>query len=131
MELKYADLTARVIAAAMEVHRELGPGFQEYVYQRALEIEFPMHNVQAIREFDMPILYKGVHIATRRVDFFVENLISLELKAIANLEPVHLAQALNYLEAHNIEIGLLVNFGNRSLQFKRLLNKRYRPVISP
>ena len=131
MELKYAELTSNVIAAAMEVHRELGCGFQEYVYQRALEIELPMHNVHAIREFEMPILYKGHHIATRRVDFFIENLISLELKAIANLEPVHLAQALNYLEAHNIEIGLLINFGNSSLQFKRLLNKRYRPIISP
>jgi GxxExxY protein len=131
MEFKYADLTSRIIASAMEVHRELGCGFQEYVYQRALEIEFSIRGIQAIREYDMPIFYKNTHIATRRVDFLVENLISLELKAIANLESVHLAQALNYLEAHNIEIGLLINFGNTSLQFKRLLNKKYRPIIGP
>jgi GxxExxY protein len=113
----------------MEVHSQLGCGFQEYVYQRALEIEFRSRGISVLREYEMPILYKSEQIATRRVDFLVENLISLELKANSNLESVHLAQALNYLEAYNIEIGMLINFGNSSLQFKRLLNKKYRPII--
>jgi GxxExxY protein len=129
MEYKYGDLTGKVITAAMEVHREPGSGFQEYVYRRALEIEFRLRHIPAIREFEMPIVYKNEQIAARRMDFFIESVIPVELKALANLENREIAQALNYLETHNVEIGLLINFGSPSLQVKRLYNNQYRPVI--
>lgn len=123
---KYAQLTARIIGAAMEVHNRLGPGFQEVIYQRALEIEFPFHDIGFNREFEMPIHYREQQIGTRRVDFLVENTISVELKALTKLEDVHLAQAINYLEAYNLEVGLLINFGTSRLQFHRLENKRFK-----
>ncbi|RJP51723.1 MAG: GxxExxY protein [Anaerolineaceae bacterium] len=122
--MKYEDLTRRIIAAAMKVHSTLGNGFQEVIYQRALEIEFPYHNLAFEREKEMSIFYRGIEIGTRRVDFFVEKLIMVELKAVIQLEDVHLAQAMNYLEAYNMEIGLLINFGAKSLQFKRVHNNK-------
>ncbi|MBK7377854.1 MAG: GxxExxY protein [Ignavibacteriales bacterium] len=123
--MKYEEITGRIIKCAMNVHTILGNGFQEVICQRALEIEFQLEGLEYKREMEMPIYYKGTQIGTRRVDFFVENLIMVELKAIIDLENVHLAQALNYLEAYNMEVGLLINFGNTSLQFKRLHNKKY------
>jgi GxxExxY protein len=78
------------------------------------------------REFEMPIFYRGEQIGMRRADFLVENIISVELKAITVLEDAHLAQAINYLEAYNLEIGLLINFGERSLKSKRLTNNKYK-----
>lgn len=123
---KHSELTSKIIGCAMEVHKHLGNGFQEVIYQRALEIEFLLHGINAQREFVMPLSYKGEDIGTRQVDFFVEERIMVEIKAIIELEDVHLAQAINYLEAYNLEVGLLINFGNKSLQFKRLLNKKYR-----
>lgn len=114
----------------MEVHKYLGNGFQEVIYQRALEYEFELNELQFHREFDMPVLYKGIQVGLRRVDFLVENVISVEIKAVIKLEDVHLAQAINYLEAYNLEIGLLINFGERSLNFKRLTNKKYIPNLS-
>lgn len=125
-ELKHEALTHSIIGAAMEVHRYLGNGFQELIYQRALAIEINIRNLHFIREQEMEIFYKEVSIGTRRVDFFIEGKIMVELKAIIQLEDVHLAQALNYLEAYNLETGLLINFGAKSLQYKRLLNKKYR-----
>ncbi|NOH03559.1 MAG: GxxExxY protein [Chloroflexi bacterium] len=122
--MKHEDLTRRIIAAAMKVHSTLGNGFQEVIYQRALEIEFPYHNLAYEREKEMSIFYRGYEIGTRRVDFFVENLIMVELKAVIQLEDVHLAQAMNYLEAYKMEIGLLINFGAKSLQFKRVHNNK-------
>ena len=104
----------------MKVNRTLGNGFQEVIYQRALAIEMRKQNLDFVREMEMSVMYDGEQIGTRRVDFFVENKIMVELKALAQLEKVHLAQALNYLEAYQIEIGLLINFGSTSLQFKRL-----------
>jgi len=120
-EYKYQDLTHRIIGAAMEVHRYLGNGFQEVVYQRALAIELELKGVHFEREKEMPLTYKGHDIGTRRVDFFIEDKIMLEIKAVVKLEDVHLAQAINYLEAYGLEIGLLINFGNSSLQFKRVM----------
>src|SRR5947209_475392 len=108
-EYKYSDITRRIIAAAMKVHSTLGSGFQEVIYQRAMEIEMPYHELSSVREMEMPIFYRGIQIGTRRVDFFVEGLIMTELKAVSHLEDVHLAQALNYLEAYNMEVGLLIN----------------------
>lgn len=118
-----ADVTGAIIGAAMEVHRVLGCGFQEVIYQRALAIELGMLNVVFEREKDMPLFYKGYRLGARRVDFFVENRIMVELKAITMLENVHLAQAKNYLEAYKVRVGLLINFGAPSLQFKRLINR--------
>ena len=124
---KYSDLTGRIIGYAMAVHKILGNGFQEVIYQRALAIELNEAGIDFNREFEMPIFYKGAHIGTRRVDFLVEGLISVELKALIKLEDVHFAQAINYLEAYNLEIGLLINFGETSLNFKRLNNKKFKP----
>jgi len=111
----------------MKVHSTLGNGFQEVIYQRALAIEMQKQGLSFVREMEMPIFYEGYNIGTRRVDFFVENLIMTELKAVIQLENVHLAQAKNYLEAYNMEIGLLINFGSVSLTFKRLENNKYKP----
>jgi GxxExxY protein len=122
--MKYKDLTGRIIGAAMEVHKHLGNGFQEVIYQRALSIELNMQNIHHEREKEMSLEYKGFDIGTRRVDFFVENKIMVEIKAVINLEDVHLAQAMNYVEAYNMEIGLLLNFGAKSLQFKRVHNNK-------
>jgi len=123
---KYSKLTEAIIACAMEVHKILGNGFQEVIYQRALEMEMTLRWINFSREHEMPIYYKDKHIGTRRVDFLVENVVSVELKAVINLEDVHLAQAINYLEAYNLEIGLLINFGSRSLMFKRLTNSKFK-----
>lgn len=125
-EYKYSDLTEKIIGCAMTVHKTLGNGFQEVIYQRALEIEMTLAGLNFNREFEMPIYYRGRHIGTRRVDFLVEDVISVELKALTKLEDVHFAQAINYLEAYNLEIGLLINFGETSLVFKRLTNKKYK-----
>ncbi|HTH32446.1 MAG TPA: GxxExxY protein [Lacibacter sp.] len=124
-DYKYKEITEKIIGAAMKVHAALGNGFQEVIYQRAMEIELEEMNVQFKREFEMPIYYKGREIGLRRVDFFVEGKIMVELKAIIQLENVHLAQAKNYLEAYNMQVGLLINFGSASLQFKRLENNKY------
>jgi GxxExxY protein len=125
-EYKYSALTAKIIGCAMTVHKTLGNGFQEVIYQRALVIEMKMADITFQREFEMPIFYRDEQIGTRRVDFLVEGLISVELKAITKLEDVHFAQAINYLEAYNLEIGLLINFGETSLNFKRLTNKKFK-----
>ena len=108
----------------MEVHKNLGNGFQEVVYQRALAIEMNLQGIQYSREHEMKIQYKGFEVGTRRVDFFVEDKIMVEIKALNNLEDVHLAQAMNYVEAYNLEIGLLINFGAKSLQHKRVHNNK-------
>jgi GxxExxY protein len=116
----FEDITRKIIGCAMEVHRQLGNGFQEVIYQRALAIEFRKCGLCFEREKEMLIFYKGENIGKRRVDFFVEGKIMVELKAVIKLEDVHLAQALNYLEAYNMQVGLLINFGAKSLEFKRL-----------
>ncbi|CCI05119.1 MULTISPECIES: GxxExxY protein [Microcystis] len=115
-----SELTGKIIGCAIEVHRILGNGFQEVIYQRALEKEMNLQGLSFSREHEMPIFYKDEQIGTRRVDFFVEGQVMVELKAVIQLENVHLAQAINYLEAYGLDIGLLINFGNTSLQFKRV-----------
>lgn len=112
----------------MTIHKTLGNGFQEVIYQRALAIEMQLAGIAFNREFEMPIFYRDEQIGTRRVDFLVEGVISVELKATTKLEDVHFAQAINYLEAYNLEIGLLINFGETSLNFKRFTNKKYKAV---
>ena len=108
----------------MKVHCTLGNGFQEVIYQRALEIEMRKAGLRYAREMEMIIYYDDEEIGTRRVDFFVEGVVMVELKALIQLEDVHLAQAMNYLEAYKMEVGLLINFGSRSLQFKRVHNNK-------
>ncbi len=124
-EYKYSDLTSKVIGCAMRVHSTLGNGFQEVIYQRALAIEFQIAEIVFSREFEMPNFYLKQQIGTRRVDFLVEEVLSVEIKACTKIEDVHFAQAINYLEAYNLEVGLLINFGERSLNFKRLQNKKF------
>ena len=124
-ELKYKEVTEKIIGAAMKVHAALGNGFQEVIYQRALAVEFRHVGVTFEREFTMKVYYRTEEVGERRVDFLVDKKIMVELKAIVNLESVHLAQAKNYLEAYNVEVGLLINFGALGLQFKRLENKKF------
>jgi GxxExxY protein len=112
----------------MKVHSYLGSGFQEVIYQRALAIEMTQQGLLFEREKEMTIFYEGIEIGTRRVDFFVENIIMLELKAVSVLDDLHLAQALNYLEAYTMPIGLLINFGAKSLVFKRVYNTKHPEV---
>jgi GxxExxY protein len=107
----------------MEVHRIIGGGFQEYIYQRALTKELKEKGLTFLEEYEMKIYYKGEMMELRRADLLVEKLIVIELKVVTTIEPVHLAQALNYLEASEFNIGLLVNFGGKSLEFKRLESK--------
>ncbi len=126
--MEHKELTHKIIGAAMEVHKHLGNGFQEVVYQRALAIEMTMQGLSYSREHEMPLQYKGYDVGTRRVDFLVEDEIMVELKAIINLEDVHLAQAMNYVEAYNLNIGLLINFGAKSLQFKRVHNNNPKTI---
>lgn len=121
--MKYEELTKRIIGCAMKVHSTLGNGFQEVIYQRALEIEMNLEGLKFEREKEMSVMYREYEIGTRRVDFFVEDKIMVELKALIQLEDVHLAQGKNYLEAYNMEVGLLINFGAKSLEFKRLYNR--------
>ncbi len=123
-EYKYSEITEKIIGCAMKVHSTLGNGFQEVIYQRALAIELSNAGIEFAREVEMPIHYGGEEIGTRRADFVVEGKILVELKALIELQDVHLAQALNYLEAYQLEVGLLINFGSKRLEFRRLTNER-------
>ncbi len=121
--LKYADITQKIIGASFEVHKFLGNGFQEVIYQRALAYEMGQAGLNFAREIKQDIYYKDLPhpIGTRRADFVVEEKVLVELKAVIQLEDVHLAQALNYLKVYKLEVGLLINFGSKSLTFKRLI----------
>ena len=120
------ELTYKIISCAMKVHKILGNGFQEVIYQRALEIEFKRTNIVFGREVDQSIFYEGVEVGTRRADFIVESRVVVELKALTALEAVHIAQAKNYVVAYDFEIGLLINFGATSLQYRRIFNPKYQ-----
>ena len=121
--LKYADITQKIIGASFEVHKFLGNGFQEVIYQRALAYELHQAKLKFDREIEQKIFYKNLPepIGTRRADFVVENKILVELKAVIQLDDAHLAEALNYLKVYRLEVGLLINFGSKSLTFKRLI----------
>jgi GxxExxY protein len=129
VEGKYKELTGHVIGCAMEVHKILGCGFQEKIYQRALYYEMCQQQIMSVREYDMDIFYKEEKVGNRRVDFLVEGLIAVEIKALSQLEPLHLAQAINYLEAYQLEVGLLLNFGSARLEFKRIVNPKFHQKI--
>ena len=118
------EITYKINGCAMKVHNTLGNGFQEVIYQRCLAIEFERAGLLFGREIEQTIFYEGINVGTRRADFIVENQVVVELKALINLEDVHLAQAKNYLVAYNFATGLLINFGAKSLQFKKLFNSQ-------
>lgn len=122
-ELRHKGITEKIIGASFDVHSFLGNGFQEVIYQRALSWEMRQRDLEFAREIEQNIYYKDLPepIGTRRADFVVEGKVLVELKAIIQLENVHLAQALNYLKAYKLEVGLLINFGSKSLTFKRLV----------
>lgn len=121
------ELTYKINGCAMKVHNTLGNGFQEVIYQRCLAIELGRVGIDFAREVNQTIYYDGIDVGTRRADFIVENQVIVELKAVIDLQDVHLAQAKNYLVAYNFDIGLLINFGNTSLQFKKVYNTRRNP----
>ncbi|MFH1670259.1 MAG: GxxExxY protein [Patescibacteria group bacterium] len=121
-DFQFTKTTRHIIGCAMKVHNELGNGFQEIIYQRALAREMVTEDLEFVRELPMTIMYKGEDIGERRADFVVENKIMVELKAITKIENVHFAQAINYLEAYKLEVGLLINFGAKRLEFRRFAN---------
>jgi GxxExxY protein len=129
------ELTYRVIGCAMKVHSTLGNGFQEVIYQRCLAIELERAGILFGREIEQPVFYLGIEVGKRRADFIIEEKIIVELKAVIDLEDVHLAQTKNYLTAYNFDLGLLINFGATSLQYKRVFKtKKYnesRPSLNP
>ncbi len=125
----FDDLTYKINGCAMKVHNTLGNGFQEVIYQRCLEIEFAEAGIDYLREQDQTIYYNGNEVGTRRADFIVEDFVVVELKALINLEKVHLAQTKNYVVAYDKPIGLLLNFGSESLQIKKVFNNKYFPII--
>ncbi len=127
--MKYSDITEKIIGCAMKVHSNLGNGFQEVIYQRCLAIEFNAAGLKYQREEEIPILYKGSDVGSRRADFIVEDKGLVELKAIQELNDSHLAQIINYLEAYKCEVGLLINFGEKSLVFRRYVNDIESPKV--
>ena len=118
------EITYKINGCAMKVHNTLGNGFQEVIYQRCLAIELEKARIQFGREIEQTIYYNGIEVGTRRADFLVEQQVIVELKALINLENVHLAQAKNYVVAYNFPVGLLINFGATSLQFKKVYNSK-------
>lgn len=117
-------LTQKIIGCALKVHGELGSGFQEVIYQRCLDIEMKRAGLDFGREVDQTIYYRGVQVGTRRADFVVANQVVVEIKALTVLEDIHIAQVKNYLVAYKFRRGLLLNFGARSLEIKRIFNNR-------
>ena len=123
------ELTYKINGCAMKVHNTLGNGFQEVIYQRCLAIELERAGISFEREQEHTIFYEGINVGTRRADFIIEGIVVVELKALINLEDVHLAQAKNYVVAYDKSIGLLINFGSTSLQIKKVYNPKYNPKI--
>src|SRR5688572_11393818 len=118
------ELTYKVIGCAMKVHQLLGNGFQEVIYQRCLAIEFEIEDVPFTREAEQVIYYRERQVGSRRADFVIDEKILVELKALTLLENVHLAQAKNYVVAYDFSVGLLINFGATSLQYKKVYNPK-------
>ncbi|WP_299756456.1 GxxExxY protein [uncultured Pontibacter sp.] len=122
------EITYKIIGCAMKVHNTLGNGFQEVIYQRCLAIELQQAELEFVREKEQTIYYNNIEVGSRRADFIVEDNIVIELKAMINLEDIHLAQAKNYTVAYNLPVGLLINFGSLSLQYKKVFNSKYKSL---
>lgn len=129
--MKEDEITYKIIGCAMKVHNTLGNGFQEVIYQRCLAIELERAGLGFGREIEQTIFYEGIHVGTRRADFVVEEKVIVEIKALINLEDVHLAQANNYVVAYDFPTGLLINFGATSLQYKKVFNPKYNTLDNP
>ncbi|GAB4542977.1 MAG: GxxExxY protein [Pleurocapsa sp.] len=123
--MKLDEITYKIIGCSMKIHNTLGNGFQEVIYQRCLAIELEKAGLSFAREKEQPIFYEKIQVGIRRADFTVEDRVIVELKAVINLENVHLAQAKNYVVAYDFPIGLLINFGATSLQYKKIFNPKY------
>jgi GxxExxY protein len=120
-DLLYKELAFEVVGAAMEVHNMLGPGFLEAVYQAALERELSLRGIPYEAQKHIQVPYKGMRIADYHLDLVVDSKIDVELKAVSQLAPVHDSQVLSYLKASGLRLGLLFNFGETSLRFKRIV----------
>ncbi|HJY63481.1 MAG TPA: GxxExxY protein [Ignavibacteria bacterium] len=129
-EYKYSDITEKIIGCAMKVHTFLGNGFPEIIYQRSLAIELKHSNLGFNQELEQQIYYNEINIGTRRVDFLIDGKILVELKAVSELTDNLFSQILNYLTAFNLEIGLLINFGERSLKVRRFINSKFKEIIN-
>ena len=123
------EITYKINGCAMKVHNTLGNGFQELIYQRCLAIELGRAGMNFGREVEQTIFYDGIDVGTRRADFVVEGQVIVELKALINLENVHLAQAKNYVMAYDFPIGLLINFGSTSVQIRKVFNPKYNKSV--
>ena len=123
-EYIHSDITAEILGVAFEVHKIIGTGFVELVYQKAMIVECGLRNIETSSEIELPVFYKNVKVGSRRADLMVKNKVIVELKAVTELNDTHLAQAINYLEAFNLEVGLLINFGSKSLQYKRVIHPK-------
>lgn len=121
------ELTYKIIGCSMKVHNTMGPGFQEVIYQRCLAIELKKATIDFAREQNQTVYYEGIKVGTRRADFVVENKVVVEIKAVVKLEDVHIAQAKNYTVAYDFPLGLLINFGSKSLEYKLMFNPKYHP----
>jgi GxxExxY protein len=126
-EYKYSDITEKIIGCAMRVHRKMRSGYPGSIYHKCLIIEFNKSGISFSNEIELPIFYDDIQVGKRRVDFLIDNKVIVEIKAFSELTDTHLAQALNYLEAMNLEVGLLINFGSGSLEVKRLINNKFKP----
>ena len=122
------ELTYRIIGCAMKVHNTMGPGFQEVIYQRCLALELARSGLAFHREKEQTVYYEKIEVGTRRADFVVEEKVIIEIKALVKLEDVHIAQAKNYTVAYDFPLGLLINFGGKSLEYKLLFNPKFYPV---
>lgn len=120
----YSDITSEILNVAFEVHKLIGPGFVESVYQKAMLVECNMRQIEADTEIELPVYYKEVKVGSRRADLLIKKKVIVELKAVSDLNDTHLAQAINYLEAFNLEVGLLINFGGKSLRYKRVIHPK-------
>jgi GxxExxY protein len=119
---KYSDITEKVIGCSLNIHKQLGNGFPEIIYHRCLEIEFKKSGLKYKTEFDIPVFYDNIEVGKRRADFIVDDVVLVEIKALQGLDDYCISQVLNYLKAFKLEVGLLINFGEKSLKFKRLIN---------
>jgi GxxExxY protein len=126
MELEHKELTEKIIGAAIEVHRQLGPGFLESIYERALLMELAKKGVRVQQQVDMPIYYDSVEVGRHRLDLLVEDTIVVELKAFKELKDIHFATVRSYLKAIGQKHGLLLNFNNVTLEIKRVINPGMR-----
>ena len=123
-DYKHSELTGKIIGCAMKVHRVIGPGFPEIIYMRCLLIELKKSGLSCEAEVEKDIYYEGIKVGSRRLDLIVNNTVIVELKAVTEVEPLFYNQIINYLKIFKIEIGLLINFGNISLQYRRFANSR-------